>query len=175
MSLYRTVSRNFERGAALVTSLIFLIVISLFTVTSIRSSTLGVRMAQNEEARFVAIQAAQALTEIVVGAPGATPVTGTHGFSICTLNWDEGACNLPGGLDPVLPAGYVADEVAADNLRGRVVRFAPTEKPPPRMIESSLDKFTTATFEITAKFDRSAEGLGAARLVEGVLVLVPVN
>jgi len=170
MSAYRIVSRDFERGAALITSLIFLIVISLFTVTSIRSSTLGVRMAQNEEARFVAIQAAQALTEVVVASPAATPVTGTHGFSNCTAG--IAGCDM---YNVVLPAGYVADQVAAGHLSGRVVRFAPTEKPPPRMIESSLDKFTTATFEITATFDRSAEGLGAARLVEGVLVLVPVN
>jgi hypothetical protein len=154
----------------LVTSLIFLVVITLFTVVSIRSSTVGVRMAQNEEARFVAVQTAQALTEAVVGSPAATPVTGAAGFSNCTAGY--ASCDL---YTLAAPAGYVADQVAAGHLSARVERLEPIEKPPPRLVESSLDKFTAASFQVTATFDRSAEGLGRVRLVEGVLVLVPAN
>ena len=159
-----------EKGAALITALIFLGVISLLSITSMRSSTIGVRMAQNEEARFAAIQTAQALTEAIVGSPASTPVIGGAGFSNCTAG--EAACNL---YTIALPAGYVADQVAAGHLSARVERLTPPDKPPPRVLESSFDKFSAASFQIIATFDRTDEGLGRAELVEGLLVLVPNN
>ena len=86
------IQRSTQTGATLATALIFLVVISLLSVTSIRSGTMGVRMSQNEEARFAAIQAAQALTEAIVASPASTPVIGGAGFSICTVG--EPGCNL---------------------------------------------------------------------------------
>jgi hypothetical protein len=160
--------RNTEHGAALTTALIFLAVISLLSVASIRSSTMGVRMSQNEEARFSAIQGAQAFTEAIIASPASTPVVGGAGFSNCTVG--QQGCNLYGIAAPV---GYVAQQVAAGNLSARVERLTPPDKPPPRVLESSIDKFSAASFQITATFDRSDEGLGRAQLVEGLLVLVP--
>jgi hypothetical protein len=129
---------------------------------------MGVRMAQNEEARFAAIQGAQAFTEAIVASPASTPVIGDAGFSICTVG--EPGCDR---YAIAVPAGYVATQVAAANLRARVERLTPPEKPPPRVLESSIDKFSAASFQITATFDRSDEQLGRAQLVEGLLVLVP--
>jgi PilX N-terminal len=162
------IQRSTQTGATLATALIFLVVISLLSVTSIRSGTMGVRMSQNEEARFAAIQAAQALTEAIVASPASTPVIGGAGFSICTVG--EPGCNL---YTIVAPVGYVADQVAAGNLSSRVERLTPPEKPPPRVLESSIDKFSAGSFQVIATFDRTDEQLGRAQLVEGLLVLVP--
>jgi len=159
--------RNSQRGAALITALVFLGVITLLSVTSMRESTIGVRMAQNEEARLSGIQAAQALTEAVVATPAATPVIGGAGFSICTPG--EPGCNAYG---IPLPA-QVANEVAMGHLSARVQRMTPPEKPPPRVLESSIDKFSAASFQVAATFDRTNEGLGSVQLVEGMIVLVP--
>ena len=105
-----------QRGAALITALVFLGVITLLSITSMRESTIGVRMAQNEEARLSGIQTAQALTEAVVATPAATPVIGGAGFSICTPG--EPACNAYG---IPLPAP-LANEVAQGHVTatGRV-------------------------------------------------------
>jgi hypothetical protein len=162
--------RDCQEGVALITAAIFLLIISLLSIASLRSGTQGVRMAQNEEARFSAVQAAQALTEAIVADPAATPVIGDGGFTNCTAA--EVGCDLNNIVPPV---GWVADQVAAGHLRGRVVLTAPSDRPPPRVVESSLDKFSAASFEVTANFDRSQEGLGSVELVEGLLVLVPRN
>lgn len=159
--------RDSQRGAALITALVFLGVITLLSVTSMRESTIGVRMAQNEEARLSGIQAAQALTEAVVATPAATPVIGGVGFSICTVG--EPGCNAYG---IPLPA-QIANEVARGHLSARVQRMTPSEKPPPRVLESSIDKFSAASFQVAATFDRTDEGLGSVQLVEGMIVLVP--
>lgn len=125
-------------------------------------------MAQNEESRFSAIQTAQALTEAIISNPLSTPVIGDTGFTICTPG--IAGCNM---YAVNLPPGYVADEVASGRLDARIERLSPAEKPPPRVVNSSVDKFSAATFEVVATYDRSDEGQGYAELVEGVLVLLP--
>ena len=46
--------RHRQRGAILVIALIFLVAITLYTVSSMRSSNIGLFMAQNEESRVAA-------------------------------------------------------------------------------------------------------------------------
>lgn len=167
MPTTRLARRNSQRGAALITALVFLGVITVLSITSMRGSTIGVRLAQNEEARLIGVQDAQALTEAIVATPSATPVIGGAGFSICTAM--EPGCNRYGVPLPVT----LANEVALGHLSARIERLTPPLKPPPRVLESSIDKFSAASFQVRATYDRSAEGLGQVQLVEGMIVLVP--
>ncbi len=162
-----TYSRSSQSGVILVIVLVFLGVITLLSMSSMRGSTTGIFMAQNEEARYAGIQQAQALTEAIIADPAATPVIGGARFSICTAG--EPACDRYG---VPLPA-YLANEVALGHLSARIERLTPPNKPPPRVIESSIDKFSTASFQISATYDRSVEGLGSVELAEGIIVLVP--
>jgi hypothetical protein len=54
-----------------------------------------------------------------------------------------------------------------------VERIGLAFRPPSRLVESSIDKFSTASFEVTTTYDRVAEKLGREQITEGVLVLVP--
>jgi Tfp pilus assembly protein PilX len=161
-------SQHKQKGAILIVSLMFLVAITLFTLSSMRSSNIGLHMAQNEESRVAAIQAAQALADVIVANPAATPVTGKSGFTACTAG--QQGCdrtNLPVS-DPTL-----AGEVSTYHLSARVERTGGEFQPPPRAVESSIDKFTSASFRVTTTFDRVDEGLGRQEITEGVLVLVP--
>ena len=60
-----------QDGAILVISLVILVAITLLTISSMRSSNIGLRMAQNEESRIAAVQGAQALAEPVIAASSA--------------------------------------------------------------------------------------------------------
>jgi Tfp pilus assembly protein PilX len=157
-----------QRGAILVITLVFLIAISMLTVSSMQSSNIGLHMAQNEESRLTAAQGAQALADAIVSIPAATPVIGGAGFTICTAG--EADCNrtdLP-ITDPVL-----ATAIANGHISARVKREGQLFRPPPRSVESSIDKFSSASFEVTTTYDRSDEGLGMQQITEGILVLVP--
>jgi len=161
-------SRHNQGGAILVIALMFLIAITLFTISSMRSSNIGLYMAQNEESRVAAIQAAQALADVIVANPASTPVIGTTGFTACTpgqQNCDRN--NLP--VEDALLAG----EVSNLHLSARVERTGTVFRPPPRAVESSIDKFSSASFRVITTFDRVDEGLGRQQVTEGVLVLVP--
>ncbi len=157
-----------QRGAILVIALIFLVAITLLTVSSMRSSKIGLHMAQNEESRIAAVQAAQALADAIVANPASTPVVGTTGFIACTAG--QYGCNRN---DLPVNNAILSDAVDASHLRARVERTGTVFRPPPRIVESSIDKFSSASFRVTTVYDRVDDGLGRQQITEGVLVLVP--
>ena len=170
MNHSRPVIAKRQRGAILVIALMFLVAITLFTISSMRSSNIGLFMAQNEESRVAAEQAAQALADAIVASPASTPVVGTSGYTACTAN--ESGCNrndLPVS-DPVL-----ATAVASSYMSARVERTGAVFRPPPRVVQTSIDKFSSASFRVVTTFDRVNEGLGHEQITEGVLVLVPTQ
>ena len=160
--------RKRQEGAILMVALMFLIAITLFTVSSMRSSKIDLHMAQNEESRIAAVQAAQALADAIVANPASTPVVGTTGFTACTAG--QSGCNS--NNLPVLDSD-LATAVSANYIKARVERTGLVFRPPPRVVESSIDKFTSASFRVTTEYDRAEDGLGKQQITEGVLVLVP--
>lgn len=157
-----------QSGAILVIALIFLIAISLLAVASMGSSNIGLHMAQNEESRIIAEQGAQALADAIVSETSSTPVIGGGGFTICTTG--EAGCDRN---DLPITNAFLRSAIANGHISARVQRMGPDFGPPPRIVESSIDKFTSASFEVTTTYDRVDERLGRQQITEGVLVLVP--
>ena len=67
----------------------------------------------------------------------------------------------------------LASAVANDYIQARVERTGTIFRPPPRVVETSIDKFSSASFRVVTTYDRVDEGLGHEQVTEGVLVLVP--
>lgn len=168
MRKHQIAGKQKQTGAILVIALMFLIAITLLTISSMKSSNIGLHMAQNEESRFAAIQAAQALADVIVANPASTPVIGKSGYTACTAG--QQGCDRE---DLPISDATIAGEVATYHLSARVERTGGTFQPPPRAVESSIDKFTSASFRVTTTFDRIDDGLGRQQITEGVLVLVP--
>ena len=161
-------TRNKQRGAILVIALMFLVAITLLTISSMRSGNIGLFMAQNEESRIAAEQSAQALADAVVATPASTPVTGKTGYTACTKGVKD--CNRN---DLPITNPELASAVAANHISARVERTGTIFRPPPRAVQTSIDKFSSASFRVVTTFDRVDEGLGREQVTEGVLVLVP--
>ena len=157
-----------QRGTILIVALTFLVAITLLTVSSMRSTKLGLFMAQNEESRITATQSAQALADAIVASPASTPVVGSSGFTACTPG--QSGCDRN---DLPVTDTALAAAVSSDHIRARVERIGTDFRPPPRAVESSMDKFTSASFQVITTYDRVDEGLGQEQVTEGVLVLVP--
>jgi Tfp pilus assembly protein PilX len=155
-----------EAGAALVTALILLIVITLLSLSSMRASTLELRMASNEQERAEAFQAAQAAVDGVVAEPGNFSVTGSAGYRNCTPSVDtETQCDQ---RTVTLPA----EPFSAQN-QVIVERLAPENSPVPRSLDTSSDKFSAAFFGVDSSYMRDSARGGAAQVVQGYLVLTP--
>ena len=164
--------RGEQRGAALVTALIFLIIITAIALSSMRTSTQELRMAVNAEERVSAGQFAQALSDAVTANPASTPVVGSVGRRVCTpltggnLACDDYALVLPTEVTTLVPGGerFVAVE-----------RLGAEDRPCPRGIGMSLVGFGCAAFRVHSQYDGSANRRGRADVNEGVLVAVPSN
>ena len=95
-------SRIHQRGAALITALIFLIIITMLSLSSMRSSTMELRQATNDEIRTTAFQNAQALVDAVLDTPSAMPVIGGVGYRTCSADFGSDCIiktmSLPDGL-----------------------------------------------------------------------------
>ena len=157
-----------QKGAVLIVALLFLIAMTLYTLSSMRSSNISLHMAQNEESRVAATQAAQALADAVVADPGSTLVVGQTGYTVCTaglLNCDRG--------DLTVDNEILSAAIAENYISARVERIGSEFSPPPRAVESSIDKFAGASFRVITTYDRVDDGLGRQQISEGVLVLVP--
>ena len=163
-----TPTRQKQRGAILVIALMFLVAMTLYTVSSMRSTNISLLMAQNEESRVAAEQAAQALADAIVATPASTPVIGKSGYSACTAGQTDCTHN-----DLPVPDPELASRVAANHMAARVERTGADFRPPPRAVDTSIDKFSSASFRVVTTFDRVDEGLGREQVTEGVLVLVP--
>ncbi len=170
MNIQSTATFRRQSGVILVTSLVFLIAITLLAIASMRSSVIGMHMAQNEESRIVALQGAQALADAIVSDPNTTPVIGEPGFTTCTAT--ETNCQRN---DLTMTNDIMAEYTGSGVISARVERMFPALRPAPRGVESSIDKFVGASFEVRSTYDRVDEGLGKQTVVEGILVLVPTQ
>lgn len=162
---------NRQQGAALVTALVFLIIITAIALSSMRSSTQELRMAVNAEEKLGAAQRAQALSDAVSANPASTPVVGDVGRRVCT---PFVAGNVPcHDYTLILPADVSTVIPAADNRFVAVERLGAETRPCPRGIGVSLGEFGCAAFRVHSQYDGSANRRGRADVNEGVLVLVP--
>lgn len=159
-----------QSGAVLLVALVFLVVLGLFGLTSMQSSRLQLRMANNEEVRINAHQAAQALVDAVAGTPDMTPVIGGAGYTLCTAGQPD--CDRESLF---MPDGALTADVDDGYLWGTAVMTAPTNSPPPRGLGFSADKFTSTAFQVETTYDRADEGLGRADVTAGLIILTPIN
>lgn len=153
-----------SRGAALITALVLLIVVTLLTVTAMRFSTLELRMAGNEQQRLAAFESAQAAIDSVIADTDNFPIIGAAGFTNCTANLTSCSRN------DITLSGAPFDSTTHFVT---VARLPPDTIPIPRGVETSSDKFSAAAFSVNSFFDGSGIGTGSVRIVQGYLVLAP--
>lgn len=156
-----------QRGSVLVISLVFLAVLTFAATTTMRTSSLGMRMAGNEETRVSSFEMAQSIVDEVVGNSDNIVVSGDVGYINCTVN--VSGCNA---TDIVIDTNLLPAN-KTNNAQVVVERIAPALTPAPRGINSSADAFFAARFEVDTTYDGVNTNEAKVGIVQGVLVLVP--
>lgn len=157
-----------QRGIALATALIFLVVITLLGLVAIRSSTTGLKLALNEQTQTKALVTAQSMVTTVVEK--STKLPNQSGESkVCykfPVPWHGDTS--PNEVDCPIPNN-------GQGSRAYVIirRLSPKATPPPVKSLTSLARFGAGTFALRAIYDRSKQGLGAADIEQGVKRIVP--
>lgn len=162
-----------QQGVALAVALVVLVGVTVVSLSSLTVSLLEVRMAENEEARMIAFQKAQAGVDAVGAALGNIVVTGAPGQTNCTGNTTTSA--LPDPLPPqgcntttlTLPTGFDGRHAALTE------RLEPELQCPPAAMETSCAGFSVANFAIESRYDNTQRRGGRSTIFQGLLVLVP--
>lgn len=182
----RAIKRR-QHGAALATSLLFLVIMTLLGLAAMRSGTIGLRLSQNEGSRLDAQQNAQTLLEAINSRNASfTVLPGSDYIQSCVigsslsaskLSTQQGfSCPSANADTALLPAthysSYLYGSVRREAINGG--DFAPVTA----MREGdSGDRYDYALFTVTAGYDRVATtddemAQGGAEIAQGVYVKV---
>ncbi len=161
-----------ERGAALATALIFLIVLTLLGVAAVRSSTTALKLAGNEQSRIEAAEHAQAIVDEIADDPDNLQVLPGTSYSACFTSPTSPGGATPDFSCPISTPGLINTSYSY-YAYGRVRRIEPEVMPIRGYMNTSGAHFTGAQFEITGGWERRAEGFGAAEITQGVVRLDP--
>ncbi|MGQ9427297.1 pilus assembly PilX family protein [Gilvimarinus sp. F26214L] len=167
----RTIKR--EQGAVLIVALVFLLLTAMISATVMQTSVLEVRMAGNEQLREEAFQRVHAVANAITADANNLVVTGDIGYRICATG--VGACDSASiALDSA-----ITDVPNGVTLNYHAERLAPLFAPLPfRMSEAnagSASVYSAALFEIDARYEGSAAGLGRSHIAQGIAVRVANN
>lgn len=151
--------------------MVFLLLLALIAGTALRVSALEFRMAGNDQFREQALQQALGVARALAVNPAHFPLDLAVGDSLCG---EGSACARP--VLPAAPAGHAAPSGGA--LDYRITRRGPPLAPVPdfrlpRARVSGASGWQAARFEVQVSIDGTGVGLGSARVVHGVALLVP--
>ena len=163
-----------NRGAILLLSLIFILMLALIAGMVIQAAILQLHMAGNDRFLEEAIHKAQAIVTELSLTPKNFSLEGGVGHTNCPmdaqiLNCDLQKLKIPG-------SAHASQDVEIDY---RVTRVEPLmwESFPLRESQkntSSSSGFGAANFEISVRIDGGESRLGKANIVQGIAVRVPV-
>jgi type IV pilus assembly protein PilX len=142
-----------QNGAALLVALSFLVVITLISLTAMRSTTTELRLASNNEERVAAEQLAQSAVDAVMSNPDNFIVTGVEGTEDTSIALNSNQVSEFANASITVTEGTTAN--------------------PPRGLGVSADKFQGTMFHIDGEYNNLDGGRGQAFIGQGIVLLVP--
>ncbi len=158
-----------QKGAVLVVAMVFLLIITLFAIGSMRGSNLNLLMASNEQARIEAAEKTQALIDNILSIDDNIKVAGSVGYTMCAVgaSCDSATLQVESTFTTV---------ASGESVNYTVVRKGPELGSVPALNEedvSSASSYKAAVFEVTATYDGSANRQGRSNIAQGVMVIIP--
>lgn len=172
-----------QRGVALATALVFLVILTLLGVFAMRASTTELRLARNEQARIEALETAQAVVDAVAADSANLPINSDEDYLRCFESANTGtqtACPIEQAglsLGPITDGSATATqrEIFDNGVYAEARRLPPADIALPGQTLMSMDKLSAVGFGVRGQYARGEEGLGAADIEQGILSLAPRN
>ncbi len=157
-----------QRGVTMAVALVILIGVSVVSLSALTTTMWELVMAGSEEARMSAFHRAQNGIDAAIVNSGNFPVGESVGYRNCTSGFASKYDETCDDSSVTLPSTYDATDTEV-----AVVVVAPADNCPPRVMSTSCENFTVASFSIDSRHDATAARGGRADLMQGYLVLLP--
>lgn len=163
------------------TALIFLVILTLISVTAMRSSTLELRMAGNEQEHRRALQSTQSAINGVMNQASIqvtdVGVTSCYKFADATDPTQVAGCTSANTQTLTSGPGYDAPNVVAATLDAiascpRTIANSARGQGSLRTSNAGTSTGNCAYFTMTSSYDDTAARGGAAETAEGVIKLI---
>lgn len=156
-----------QDGVALLMALMFLVIITLIALSSMRTSTLELKMAGNEQLQVEAAQSAQSAIDTVIQTNNFQVTTD---FTACfnkDTDGDGNGCELVANLD-------LDGDGVDDNENEVEINLVDSGSFTCRACQSSANQFNAAQFSILSDYADTTHG-GRAQIGQGILMLIPTG
>lgn len=172
----RTAAERAQRGAALVTALFFLVVLTLLGLAAMQAGRVDLRLSLNEESRVDAMQSAQSALDLALDSESNLAVLPNAGqMQSCYVGSRLSAGTLAAEHDFSCSSNTTALELNTffrqyTYIGIRRERVGDNDFAPASALRAgdSGDRFRYAAFAVTAGYDRTAERQGAAEIEQGI-------
>ncbi len=152
-----------SKGAALITSLVMLMALTVVSIAAMSSTTAQLQMAGNDHDTADAYGRAQSVVDAVLELPTAFVVQGDAGYTVC--NSGVAGCDANSIIfsDALLTGSNVQAKV--ELLSANYVAS--------RASGDSASKTTPVLFSVTGSYDDTGNDRGKAEAVQGLVVIIP--
>lgn len=163
-----------QRGAVLLISLIFLLLLSVVAVTTMKINTLELLMSGNEQARIEAFQKAQAIVEAIDTDEANFNVLGETGYMICSgIHTETGGDCVENTLS--LNNASLNGVLGNADYHEFDITELYTTSPPPRLLETWATGVSgEATYwNVRGYYDDRANRQGESEVILGSMKVYP--
>lgn len=163
---------NKNHGAALVTSLILLMALTMVSLSAVQSTAVQVQISSNDQDTLNADQYAQSVVDAVIEHSTNFVVGASPGYTVCAAS-DTG-CNQV--INPLTATMFTPTDnmqvSPSDGVQARITLEKTGTAPRLASKPSSATQFYGAYFTITGSYNRTQENSGKATVVQGFIMLV---
>lgn len=165
-----------NKGAALVTSLILLLALTMVALSAIQTSAVQVQISGNDEDVLQANQFAQSIVDAVIETPVSFVVGASSGYTVCTANAPSCDKNSISFTDTMFSVtGGYSDTSTNPGIEARVKLIKTGTAPRMGSKASSATAFSGAYFTVQGSYNEIANNGGKASVVQGFVMIYPKN
>lgn len=162
---------NKNHGAALVTSLILLMALTMVSLSAVQSTAVQVQISGNDQDTITADQYAQSVVDAVIEHSTNFVVGASPGYTVCAVSDPNTTCNQI--LDPLTDTMFTNVGVNPSDGVQAVIKLVKTGTAPRLGNDaSSATQFSGAYFTITGSYNKTSQNEGKATVVQGFVMLV---
>jgi len=164
-----------NKGAALVTSLILMLALTMVALSAIQTSAVQVQISGNDEDTLTANQYAQSVVDAVIETPVNFIVGASDGYTVCAATatgCDKVAVTLPTNSMFTKVNGGVNDTTG---VQAKVKLLKTGTAPRLGANASSAAAFSGAYFTITGSYNETSNNGGKSSVVQGFVMVYPKN
>jgi|GEM_PF-992382 len=154
-----------QRGAVLMVAIVFLGLLAMLSVTVMRTSTMELRMASNEQERIEGLQKVQAILDDIREEDNYFPVV-EEGYLVCKSGDTDTACDTA----PIVLDSTVTSLLGSDTVQYRTYYREDSSLP---RADHASDKvydtsFRVAYFDLMVEYEAASERGARSEITQGV-------